>query len=141
MIVLDTTILLYAVGGDHPFQPPCLRLLERAQEGVVEATTTVEVIQEFAHIRSRRRSRQEAAELARNYVRLLTPLLTPTPADVADGLGVFETEPGLGSFDSVLAATSLRRSAQLASADHAFAAVRGLHHVAPGTPEFDALLG
>ncbi len=31
MIVLDTTILVYAVGGGRPLQEPCLRLLDRVR--------------------------------------------------------------------------------------------------------------
>lgn len=141
MIVLDTTILLYAAGGDHPLHDPCLLLLDRLEAGRLEATTTVEVIQEFAHVRSRRRSRQDAAGLARNFARLLAPMLAPSATDLSDGLDVFETSTGLGAFDCVLAAACIRRSAHLASADKAFASVPGLAHVAPGTPRFDELLG
>src|SRR5262247_3607823 len=41
------------------------------------ATTTVEVIQEFVHVRSRRAGRETAIELGRRYLRLLRPLLAP----------------------------------------------------------------
>jgi uncharacterized protein len=141
MIVLDTTILLYAAGAEHPLHDPCLLLLDRVEAGLLEATTTVEVIQEFAHVRSRRRSRHDAAGLARSFARLLAPVLSPTASDVVHGLDVFEAQAGLGAFDCVLAAASITRSAQLASADKAFSSVPGLAHVAPGTPQFDELLG
>ena len=65
MIVLDTTVLAYAVGEAHPLRDPCRRLLAAHAEGRIEATTTVEVIQEFAHIRARRRTRPDAVRLAR----------------------------------------------------------------------------
>ena len=141
MIVLDTTILIYAAGGEHPLHDPCLLLLDRVEAGLLEATTTVEVIQEFAHVRSRRGSRHDAADLGRSFVRLLAPVLSPTASDVVHGLDVFEAQANLGAFDCVLAAVSIRRSAQLASADKAFSSVPGLAHVAPGTPQFEELLG
>ena len=141
MIVLDTTILVYAAGGDHPLHDPCLLLLDRVEAGLLEATTTVDVIQEFAHVRSRRRSRHDAAGLARSFLRLLAPVLTPSASDVAHGLDVFEAQAKLGAFDCVLAATSIRQSAQLASADMAFSSVPGLAHLAPGTPQFEELVG
>ncbi len=140
MIIVDTTVLLYAAGGEHPLHGPCLDFLDRVRARTLEATTTVEVIQEFAHVRARRRSRQDAAGLARNFARLLRPLLSPVADDLLDGLSLFENHPDLGSFDSILAALCVRNSAQLASADRVFGAVAGLAHVIPGTPEFDALL-
>lgn len=63
MIVLDTTVLIYAVGTEHRFRDPCRELIEAIRTGKVAATTTVEVIREFAHVRARRRGRSDAAEL------------------------------------------------------------------------------
>jgi predicted nucleic acid-binding protein len=140
LIVVDTTVLMHAVGDEHPLRQSCRRLVDALGNGF-EATTTVEVIQEFTHVRSRRRSRQDAARLALMFAGLLAPLLAPTESDLVDGLGIFEGHQDLGAFDSVLAAACLSRSAQLVSADRAFASVAGLNHVVPGSPEFDALLG
>lgn len=140
MIVLDTTVLVYAVGTDHPLRAPCLRLLDGVRGRQVEATTTIEVVQEFVHVRAQRRTRQDAAALGRDFARLLAPLLAPTASDLIDGLGIFESQPTLGCFDSTLAATCLSRSGKLVSADIAFANVPGLVHLVPGTPQLDALL-
>jgi predicted nucleic acid-binding protein len=46
----------------------------------------------------------------------------------------------LGSFDCILAASCIRRSATLVSADRGFTVVPGLDHLDPATPEFTALL-
>ncbi len=48
MIVLDTTVLVYAKGDRHRFRDPCRELVAAAGEGRIEATTTAEVIQKFA---------------------------------------------------------------------------------------------
>ena len=50
MIVLDTTVLAYAVGADHPLQVPCRRLVRAIADGEVIATTTIEVIPLTLHI-------------------------------------------------------------------------------------------
>jgi predicted nucleic acid-binding protein len=134
MILLDTTVLVYAVGEEHPLRDPCRRLLAAHADGRIETTTTVEVIQEFAHIRARRRSRADAAELARRYSAAFS-LLTPTPEELDVGLGLFERHPALGAFDAVLAAVALARQCEaLVSADGAFASVPGLPWVDPATP-------
>lgn len=142
MIVVDTTVLAYAVGTDHRLRAPSRRVVEAVRAGRVDARTTVEVIQEFAHVRSRRRSRQDAVELSRRYATLLGQLLRPTADDLDDGLALFGHHPGLGAFDAVLAAVAIARGAEaLVSADAGFADVPGLRHVALGGPELAALLG
>ena len=141
MIVVDTTVLMYAVGADHPLKDPCRRLVDAIGGGRILATTTVEVVQEFTHVFERRRSRTDAAAQARRYAQLLSPLLPVSPLALDYGLALFEAHPGLGCFDAVLAAAALVEGAQaLVSGDTAFANVIGLSHVAPGTPAFDALV-
>jgi predicted nucleic acid-binding protein len=141
MIVLDTTVLVYAKGADHPLREPCRALLEAVGRGALAATTTAEVIQEFAHVRARRRDRSDAAELAAAYLDLLSPLLPVGEEQVLEGLRLFERHPELGCFDAVLAAAAMAAGAEaLVSADGAFASVPGLVHVHPGTPALAALL-
>lgn len=141
MIVLDTTILAYAVGSEHPLREPCRGVLAAHGEGRVEATTTVEVIQEFAHVRARRRSRADAAHIARQYLHAFN-VLVPTADDLDRGLSLFEEHSALGAFDAVLAAVALDRDAQaLVSADRAFASVPGLRWVDPQTPALRELIG
>jgi len=134
VIVLDTTVLVYAVGSEHPLRDPCRRLLTWHGEGRIEATTTVDVIQEFAHIRSRRRSRTDAVAVARNYAAAFSLIVT-TPDDLEHGLALFERHPALGAFDAVLAAVAIERDAEaLISADQAFASVPQLRWIDPASP-------
>lgn len=110
-------------------------LLELVRDGPTRATTTAEVVQEFAHIRARRRPRTEAAQLARHYARGLSPLVRPEEDDLA-GLDLFGESGTLGPFDAVLAATALRHGWALASADRSFTPVVGLVHLDPTSPSF-----
>ena len=55
MIVLDTTVLVYAKGAEHPLRDPCRQLVAAIAEGALQATTSVEVIQELVHVRACRR--------------------------------------------------------------------------------------
>jgi predicted nucleic acid-binding protein len=140
MIVLDTTVLAYAVGDEHPLRGPCRRLLTAHGEGRIEATTTIEVIQEFVHIRARRRTRTDAATLARQYLSAFD-VLAATAYDLDRGLTLFEEHPALGAFDAVLAAVALDRGAEaLVSADRAFASVSNLRWVDPATPALRRLI-
>jgi hypothetical protein len=141
VIVLDTTVLAYAVGADAKLAEPNRRLLQAVRDGTVEATTTAEVIQEFAHVYARRRNRAEAVRLGRAYAELLAPLAAVDPRELDDGLSLFEHHRALGAFDAILAAVALAREADaLVSADHAFADVPKLRHIDPFL-SLDDLLG
>ena len=141
MIVLDTTVLVYAVGAGHQFCEPSRSLVDLIAKGQLVATTTVEVIQEFAHVRARRRGREDATHLATAYLDLLSPLLSPTADDLRRGLVVWGKGGRLGAFDAVLAETAGAAGAEaLVSADPAFGEVPGLRHVVPTDEEVGQLL-
>ena len=59
MILLDTSVLVYAVGAEHPLREPCRAVIAAVGDGTIAATTTVEVLQEFAHVPARRRGRDD----------------------------------------------------------------------------------
>ena len=142
MIVLDTTVLVYAVGADHPLREPCRQLIRAVADGTVLATTTVEVIQEFTHVRARRHDRKDAAALARDYIELLSPLLIAEETDLREGLRLYEEESGFGAFDAVLAAAAHAAGADaLVSADSGFADITAVHHVVPDAEGVRQLLG
>jgi uncharacterized protein len=139
VILLDTTALSYAVGAEHPLREPCRRLLQAHGDGRVEAATTIEVVQEFVHVRARRRSRADAVSVARRYLAALRMLVT-NAEDLELGLSLFERHPALGAFDAVLAAVGLNwRVEALVSADPAFGEVADLPWVNPATPALDHL--
>jgi uncharacterized protein len=115
-------------------------LLEAHEIGRVNASTTLEVIQEFAHLRSHRRSRGDAVSLARYWIAGLDLIMLDSN-DLDRGLALFEALPRLGAFDAVLAAVALNHRAEaLVSADRAFGDVPGLVWVDPGTPALDSLI-
>jgi predicted nucleic acid-binding protein len=142
MIVLDTTVLIYAKGAEHPLRDPCRALIAAIAARQLEATTTVEAIQELVHVRARRRGRADAAALGRDYAELLAPLLVVGREDLDRGLALYERSERLGSFDAILAAAATAAGAEaLVSADPGFAELKGLRHVVPDAPGLATLLG
>lgn len=137
MIVVDTTVLVNAVGSHHALRDPCRELVGWVASGEIRATTTVEVIQEFCHVRARRRSRQDATTLGLAYETVFAPLLVADGADLAAGLALFARSDRLGAFDSVLVETARRHGASsLVSADRAFVGIQGVQHLDPAGSEF-----
>jgi hypothetical protein len=137
VILVDTSVLVYAVGDVHALRTPCRQLVQLVADSTVAATTTVEAIQEFVHVRARRRSRPDAVALGRAYATLFAPLAQPGAADLAEGLELFEATPGLGAFDAVLAATATRvADGVLVSTDGAFRSVDALRVLDPADAAF-----
>jgi predicted nucleic acid-binding protein len=140
VIIVDTTILVYAVGDAHPLRDPCRRVLRAQADGRIAAATTVEVVQEFTHVRAQRRSRADAAALARHYLEALT-IIETSRQDLELGLDMFVRHRAVGAFDAVLAAVAIgRRADGLISADRAFRSVSGLRWVDPASPGLSAVL-
>ena len=129
MILLDTTVLAYSVGMDHPLREPARAILDAHRQGHLEATTTVEVLQEFLHIRSRRHGRTNAADLTLAFADAFD-LISTSPAELRTAARLFVRHQALGAFDAVLAAVTIeRRMDALVSADHAYAGVADLRWV------------
>ncbi len=141
MIVVDTTVLAYAKGAEHPLRESCRALVAAVAEGRLEASTTVEVIQEFVHVRARRRGRVDAVTLGEDYAEVFAPLLSIGRDQLQMGLSLFERCDELGAFDAVLAAGAIDIGASaLVSADSGFASVPRLRHVVPDAAGLKALI-
>ena len=74
MLVLDTSVLVFASGADHPLREPAVRLLRDVVASRLSATTTPEVLQEYAHVRARRPDRVTAFAQAERFAELLGAL-------------------------------------------------------------------
>lgn len=140
MILIDVTVLAYAVGEPHPLRDGCRRLLEAHGEGSIEVTTTVETLQAFTDLRLHHRPREDATNLTRHLANALRPIVT-TRADLERALTLMDAHPALGPSHAILAAVALGHDAEaLVSADPAFAGVAGLRWVEPGSSAADLLL-
>ena len=133
MILLDTTVLLYAVGGEHALRDPCRAILSAVAEGLV-VTTTPEVLQEFCHARSRRHGREDAVRLTERYAQLLAPLVTTESRDLLDALPLYADNERLGMFDSVMITVARNGGMSVLSADRAFGTVPDLVWLDPADP-------
>jgi predicted nucleic acid-binding protein len=142
VIVLDTTVLVYAVGDRHALREPARAVVEGVEGGSLQATTTTEAIQELVHVRAHRRDRRDAASVGRAFAALLSPLLQPSEDDLVRGLRLFERHEELGACDAVLAAATMAAGAEaLVSADRSFEGVRRLPFVDLASPSLMTLIG
>ena len=139
-MILDTNVLVYAVGSEHPLRGPARRLIAAVRDGQARATTSVLVLRELTYGYARRRGDADAAALARSYVELLEPLLPVEQVHFMTALRLVE-EHHLRASDALLAATAIHASHPLVTADRAFADISGLQTVLLGEYAVERLLG
>lgn len=141
VFLIDTNVLMYASGGNHPLKAPCDKIILAIADDDLVATTTPEAIQEYAHIFARRRGRRAAVERATEFATLLAPLLPTEHEHLAAGLQLWADNEQLGAFDAIFAAVALdTKYATIVSADRAFTSVPGLNHVFPDVEGVASLL-
>lgn len=105
--LLDTNVLLYARGGDHPYRRPCRRILLAAGDGALQLTASIELIGEYTHVLLRRGvDRTSVLEEVAEVRGLCRPVAFD--ADVLDrATALLRRHDGLGVRDAVHAATAL----------------------------------
>jgi hypothetical protein len=124
VIVLDTNVLAYPLGGEHPLREPCRAVLRAVHERALAATTTTSVLQELAHVLGRRQPRDVVATRVTDVARVLRPVIAVTDAQVSTALRVYRTYPRLQAFDAFVVAAALDAGAEaLVSADRELQAV------------------
>ena len=71
---LDTNVLMYAVGGEHPLKKPSIEILRQAAEEEILAVTDTEVFQEIAYRYWSQKKWSVAVRILRDYQYLFTEI-------------------------------------------------------------------
>lgn len=128
----DTSIFVYALGGQHPYKEPCREIVRRAAAGDLQGEASADLLQELLHQRARRTGdRLGAARTARN-VATLAWWHPVEPNDVQRGIDLFEKHSELDARDAVFAALAINRGIDaILTTDQAFDEVDGLERIDP----------
>jgi predicted nucleic acid-binding protein len=104
---LDTAVFMYSVGGDHALREPCRIVLQKAKDRSLDATTSVEVVQEIHHRYRSLRRPEFGVAVAQDVMDMFAPVLPVTHA-VMRRVGVLaERYPHLDTRDLVHVATCI----------------------------------
>lgn len=132
---IDTAVIMYAAGRDHPLRDPCRAVIQRVLDGALDGVTSAEVIQEILHRFSSGANRELGAAMARNALDVFAPVLPVTHLVMERMPALVEQHPGLSARDLVHVATCLDEGIGIiVSPDRGLDAVPGLVRVDPGDP-------
>jgi predicted nucleic acid-binding protein len=131
-VFIDTSVVMYAAGGEHPLREPCRRIIDRAADGSIDAVTSVEVIQEILHRFLATGRADDGATLAERTQDLFAPVLPITHALMRGIPPLAGRYPGLSARDIVHVATCVHEGmTDIVTADRGFDAVSEIRRLDP----------
>jgi predicted nucleic acid-binding protein len=135
-VLVDTNVVLYAIGGQHPYAEPCRSILALAGEGRVELEAPVDLVQEILHHRTRRLGDRRQAAADARAAATLCRLHAVEPQDAYKAAELFKDSSRLSARDAVFAAVALRHDLEaILSADSDFDGLSDLRRLDPADRE------
>jgi predicted nucleic acid-binding protein len=130
--LFDTSVFVYALGGEHRYREPCRAILIEMRGGRLAGETSIESIHEFAYVRCRHGiARPDAAESARD-IASVCPLHTVERSDIERALTLWCEHERLDMRDAIFAAQALNREIDsILSPDRDFDEIDGLERIDP----------
>lgn len=127
---VDTAVLMYAAGGEHPLRAPSRRILERVEGGELDAVISVEVVQEIVHRYLAIRRPDLAVTGATAAMDLFAPVLPVTHAVMRRIPELARAYPRLAARDLIHVAVCQHEGiTEIISPDRGFDAVAGLRRI------------
>jgi predicted nucleic acid-binding protein len=129
---VDTAVIMYAAGGEHPLRGPSRRVLSRIKDGDLDGVISVEVIQEILHrFVSMRRPEMGQAQ-ATEAMNFFAPVLPITHALMRRVPDLALRYPSLDARDLVHVATCIHEGiTEIVSPDRAFDLVVEVRRIDP----------
>lgn len=133
MILVDTNVIMYAAGAEHPNKASSLGLLRRVADGEVEAMMDAETLQEILH-RYRAIGRWEEGRRVYDLTRTLFPTVLPVTAEIMDrARELMDRDETILARDALHAAVVLTQGLEsICSFDRDFDGIPGIVRRTPG---------
>jgi len=139
--LFDTSVFLYALGGEHHYREPCRAVMYDGSQGLLSAEASVELIHEFAYVRCRRGISRAVACREALDIAGTSRLHTVTPSDIERALELWREHRRLDMRDAIFAAQALNRGIDaILSPDRGFDGIPGLERIDPADAEAVASL-
>jgi predicted nucleic acid-binding protein len=131
-LFIDTSVVMYAAGEEHPFRSPCVAVLDRISSGSVAAVTSSEVIQEIVHRYLSVRRPDMAIRVAELSMDLFAPVVPITHALMRRVPDLMARYPDLQARDLVHVATCIHEGIiEIVSTDRGFDQVAEIRRIDP----------
>ncbi len=131
-VFIDTAVVLYAGGSDHPLREPCRQVMLAIRSGELQAVSSVEVVQEIVHRFLAVGRPKLARQMASDALDAFAPALPVTHALARRLPALVERYPRLQARDLVHVATCIHEGiTEIVSPDRAFDEVAEIRRLDP----------
>ncbi len=132
MILVDSNVIMYAAGVDHPRKAPSVEFLQGVAEGRIEAAVDAEVLQEILH-RYRALNRWGDGRRVYDLARRIFVEVIPITVEILDRARLLLDEyDGLMARDALHAAVVEFHSLEaICSYDHDFDRIKTIRRTEP----------
>ena len=132
MVLIDTNVIMYAAGAEHPHKSASAGMLQRVGAGEVEATIDAEVLQEILH-RYRAIGRWKDGRRVYDLARQLFPEIVPVTAPILDrAREILDSDSRIMARDALHAAVVIaERMEAIYTFDRDFDRIGGVKRIEP----------
>jgi predicted nucleic acid-binding protein len=131
-VFIDSAIIMYAGGAEHPLRDPCGRIIKSIGDGDIDAVTSAEVIQEILHRFISVRRPETGRAQANDALDLFAPVLPITHALMRRVPDLGMRYPSLAARDLVHVAACIQEGiTEIISTDRGFDQVAEVRRIDP----------
>ncbi len=131
---LDTNIIMYSVGGEHPLRNPCRLWIEKIRDGNLQVVSDTEVLQEILYRYISLGRKEEAIEITQSLIELCEEIFPVLLEDIQFAMQLIQKGKAVGIRDAIHVATMHQNHIpKILSADHHFDDIPGIKRVDPKT--------
>ncbi len=132
MKLLDTNIILYAEGKEHPYKKHCVSIIKDIGAGRTDLNIDVETLQEILHVYSSRNERERAILTLEKLFILFPNPISITKREVERTKELMRSYPELSARDAVHAAVVITHQLEgIVSTDKVFDKLSEIKRIDP----------
>jgi uncharacterized protein len=138
---LDTSVFVYALGGEHHYRDPCRALLREVEGRRLDPEASIELIHEFAYVHARQVTERAVAARSARTIGRSCRLHVVDPRDIERALELWCEHERLDMRDAIFAAQALNRDVDaIVSPDRGFDGIPELERIDPADADAVATL-
>jgi uncharacterized protein len=127
---VDTSVIMFAAGAEHPRRAGCRAVLAAVAAGRLDAVISAEVVQEILH-RFSRSDREVGSRMAHAAIGLFAPVVALDHPAIAEAVRRYSFSPLLARDLVHVATCQVLGIEEIISVDADFDAVEGLRRIDP----------
>ena len=132
IVFIDTSVLMYAAGGEHPLREPCRTIVDGIGRRSISAVTSIEVVQEILHRYLSIGRAPGGIALAEQTMDLFAPVLPITHALMRRVPEIARRYPAPSARDLIHVATCIHEGiTEILSTDRGFDGVSEIRRIPP----------